>query len=159
MSFTPDLLSMNYKDFDKFVPLDDGDKAVVIKVYDGDTLTIGFRHGHNLRPVRQNVRIRGIDTPELKTKVEKEKELALLAKTRLKEVTMGKVVTILSPTSDKYGRLLCDLSTEQLNSVASFMLQEKEFCREYQGGKRQPWTSFTTSGTTSVTTSTTSVST
>lgn len=72
-TYTNDLDSMEYKDFSKFLALEDGDKAIVIKVYDGDTLTVGFRHGSSNRPVGESVRIRGIDTPELRTHSEKEK--------------------------------------------------------------------------------------
>ena len=138
MTFNEDLIGMKYDEFQKFVPLQDGDKAVVIKVYDGDTLTIGFLHGSVA--VRENVRVRGIDTPELRTKNKEEKRLALLARSRLKEVTMGKVVTMIKPECDKYGRLLCDLATQDLDSIAEYMLQAPGICRQYHGGARLPWT-------------------
>lgn len=128
---------LEYKDFDKFVALHDGDKALVIKVYDGDTLTVGFRHKN--KPARSSLRIRGIDTPELRSKSEEEKKMALDARSRLEEATMRKEVTIISPGSDKYGRLLCDVSTENIKSICDYMLEAKEICREYDGGKRQPW--------------------
>ena len=139
-TFSTILLDMEYGDFDKFVALEDGDKALVIKVYDGDTLTVGFLHGYSRRPVRGSVRIRGIDTPELRTKSEEEKRLALLAKSRLEQVTLREVVTIVSPESDKYGRLLCDLKTERgIESISEYMLEEPRLCRKYDGGARQPW--------------------
>lgn len=133
------LEELGYSDFEKFVALDDGDKALVIKVYDGDTLTVGFRHGSSNRSVRSSVRIRGIDTPELRSKSEEEKSLASEAKSRLEDATMRRVVTLISPESDKYGRLLCDLSTEDIPSISQYMLEAKDICREYDGGKRQPW--------------------
>lgn len=139
-TFTPDLHQLEFRDFGKFLPLEDGDKALVIKVYDGDTLTVGFRHGGSHRPVKESIRIRGIDTPEIRTRSEKEKELALLARARLKEVALGKVVTVVAPESDKYGRLLCDLRTESgVESISDYMLQAKDICRAYDGGPRQPW--------------------
>lgn len=139
-TFSPELLDLEYEDFGKLVALEDGDKAVVIKVYDGDTLTVGFLHGSSRKPVRESVRIRGIDTPELRTKSEEEKRLALLAKSRLEEVTLREVVTVVSPESDKYGRILCDLKTERgIESISEYMLQAREVCRDYDGGSRQPW--------------------
>lgn len=140
-SFRQDLINMEYDDFETFVALQDGDKALVIKVYDGDTLTIGFLHGSVPKPVRESVRIRGIDTPELRAKNEEEKRLAVLARERLEKVTMRKVVRLINPESDKYGRLLCDLATEDLKSVAEYMLRDHDICREYHGGQRMPWTS------------------
>ena len=130
---------LEYRDFEKFVALDDGDKALVIKVYDGDTLTVGFRHGSSNRTVRSSVRIRGIDTPELRSQSEEEKRMASVARSRLEDATMRKVVTLISPESDKYGRLLCDLSTDDITSISQYMLQAKHICREYGGGKREPW--------------------
>lgn len=139
-TYTQDLVDLEYGDFGKFLALEDGDKALVIKVYDGDTLTVGFLHGSSRRPVRESVRIRGIDTPELRTKSEEEKRLALLARSRLEEVTLREVVTIVSPESDKYGRLLCDLRTERgVGSISEYMLQAPGICRKYDGGARQPW--------------------
>ncbi len=151
-TFTPDLRQLEFRDFGVFLPLEDGDKALVIKVYDGDTLTVGFRHGGSQRPVKESIRIRGIDTPEIRTKSEREKELALLARARLEKVTLGKVVTVVSPESDKYGRLLCDLKTEsgdigdiddigniEIESISDYMLQDSDICRAYDGGPRQPW--------------------
>lgn len=134
-----DLNSLKYEDFKKFVPMEDGDKALVIKVYDGDTLTVGWRHGRSL--VRESVRIRGIDTPELRSKCVEEKRLADLARTRLRDVALRKYVTLLAPATDKYGRLLCDLRTETIPSISEYMLEARDFCREYVGGKRQPWSS------------------
>lgn len=134
-----ELEELEYGDFEKFVALDDGDTALVIKVYDGDTLTVGFRHGSSNRTVRSSVRIRGIDTPELRSKSEEEKKMASVARSRLENATMRKVVTLISPESDKYGRLLCDLSTDDITSISQYMLQAKDICREYDGGKREPW--------------------
>lgn len=132
-----DLKSFKYDDFKKFVHMEDGDKALVIKVYDGDTLTVGWRHGKSL--VRESVRIRGIDTPELRSKCMEEKNLAWLAKSRLEDVTLRQYVTLVAPETDKYGRILCDLRTETIPSISEYMLQTGAICREYGGGKRLPW--------------------
>lgn len=136
------LEELEYRDFEKFVGLNDGDKALVIKVYDGDTLTVGWTHSN--RNVRSSLRICGIDTPELRSKSEEETQMALAARSRLEEATMRKVVTLISPGLDKYGRLLCDISTEDITSISQYMLQAKDICREYDGGKRQPWTTTST---------------
>lgn len=138
-TYTPDLHEVPLGDFKKLLPLEHGDRALVIKVYDGDTLTVGFRH--RSKTVKESVRIRGIDTPEMRSKSEHEKELAMLAKTRLSEATLGEVVTVVSPETDKYGRLLCDLSTEKIHEkyISEYMLEAPDICRKYDGGTRQPW--------------------
>ena len=53
----------------------------VIKVYDGDTITIASKMPYeNSSLFRFNVRLNGIDTPEIKSKDKNEKALAILAR-------------------------------------------------------------------------------
>lgn len=131
----PDIATMDYADFEKFIPLQDGDQGLVIKVYDGDTLTIGWRYQPSYlipaKLVRESVRIRGIDTPEIRSKNAEEKVIALQARDRLAAVTMGEYVTLISPGTDKYGRILCDLQTSRVRSISEYMLQAPDLCRVY----------------------------
>lgn len=130
---------LEYGDFEKFVVMEERDSAVVIKVYDGDTVTLGFKHPGSGKPARVSCRIRGIDTPEMRGGSDYEKDLAVQARNRLDEVTLGKVVTVCSPDYDKYGRLLCDLRTSKIDSISGYMLKAPHICRPYDGGKKAPW--------------------
>ena len=135
-----DLIGKNYDEFTPFTPLKHDSKAVVIKVYDGDTLTLGFHHQSDGEPTRVSCRINGIDTPEIRGSSTGEKKLALEAKEFLSNVTMGEVVTILNPGKEKYGRVLCDLSTDEIPSVSHYMLQNPRICKPYDGGTKTQWT-------------------
>jgi endonuclease YncB( thermonuclease family) len=56
------------------VPITEG---YVLKVYDGDTITIASKLPFENSPIyRFSVRLAGIDTPEIKGKTEKEKHMA-----------------------------------------------------------------------------------
>ena len=134
-----DLSGLEYDDFDIYTPMDDGEKGIVIKVYDGDTVTIGFRKYGSNKNTRISCRINGIDTPELRGSSENEKSLALEAKDRLYKAVMGKSVTVMSPKSEKYGRLLCDLKTDEIDSISKYMLDDPRICKEYDGGKKVEW--------------------
>jgi len=120
------------------MPLVRGDEAFVMKVYDGDTLTLAWDHRGS--PVKLSTRILGIDTPELRSPDVREKEAALCAKQALSALCLHQWVTVDTDTQlDKYGRLLADLRLRDGRSVATEMLALGDICRAYDGGTRQPW--------------------
>ena len=134
-----ELVGKDYNTFTQFTPLKHASKAVVIKVYDGDTLTLGFHHQSDGEPTRISCRINGIDTPEIRGSSIVEKKLAYEAKEYLSNVMMGEVVTIMNPGKEKYGRVLCDLSTDEIPSISNYMLQNPRICKPYDGGTKAIW--------------------
>lgn len=94
--------------------------AQVVKVYDGDTITIVFRTGFDQPYFEYSVRMFGYDSPELKplkdkdytnsrfTSREDEIEQAKSARDYLANMILEKpVIAEVIPDDDKYGRLLC----------------------------------------------------
>lgn len=111
----------------------------VIKVYDGDTITIVTTlHNGDVTPIRDlykfNVRILGIDTPELKTKNAVERELGILARDALAALIMNKIVRLENIAYDKYGRILCNLYVNDID--ISKWLIENNHATPYSGGTR-----------------------
>ena len=47
-----------------------------VRNYDGDTITFNIRQAHPIIGDRINIRVNGIDTPEIRGKCSKEKNLA-----------------------------------------------------------------------------------
>lgn len=131
-------MALTYGNYDPFLPLKDGDQAFVVKVYDGDSLTLAWKDGEG-NGVRIGCRLRGIDTPELRGSSSCERGLALRARDRLESKVLGKAVTIRTPGTEKYGRVLADLQCDACASVAQHMLESKDACRPYEGGKRLEW--------------------
>lgn len=89
----------------------------VIKVYDGDTITIAtpLFNGDNVPRIetyRFNIRLRGINTPELRTKNSEERNLAIESRDYLASMVMDKIVRLENLGVEKYGRLLCDVFVE-----------------------------------------------
>lgn len=63
----------------------------VIKVYDGDTITIASKMPYDNSPLyRFHVRLNGIDTPEIKGKNPDEKSVAKLAKDFVSSLVLQK---------------------------------------------------------------------
>ena len=118
----------------------------VVRVYDGDTITIAARiHIDDIeipKLFRYSVRLRRIDSPEKKTKNKKEKELAIKSRDALSDLIMGKMVILENIEYDKYGRILAEILTEDQINVSDWML-DGGFAVKYDGGtKHRPaeWT-------------------
>lgn len=125
---------IQYHDTIEFVPPISGGK--VIKVYDGDTITIASRLPYNESPLyRFHVRLNGIDTPEIKGGSEHEKELAKKSRDALQSLILGNYVTLKRLEREKYGRILADVYLGELN-VGDWMLQNN-YAVTYSGGKKE----------------------
>ncbi len=107
----------------------------VIKVYDGDTITIASLLPNTTEPIyRFSVRLNGIDTPEIRGKTIAEKELAIYVRDALYEKIYGKMVELRNVANEKYGRVLAEiyLDGENINQ----WLVEQNFAVAYDGGKK-----------------------
>lgn len=122
---------IKYKDCVPFVPPIKTGR--VVKVYDGDTITVACKiPGLKNSPVyRFSVRLAGIDAPEMVTKNEEEKEMAKKARDCLSKEIMDKDVVLKHVKTEKYGRVLCDVYLDNLH-INEWML-EKRFAVKYNG--------------------------
>jgi len=141
-------IEVDWKDTTTFtVPLEEG---YVIKVYDGDTITVA-----NRLPLldddtiyRFSVRLNGIDTPEIKGKSDDEKEAAKAARDVVAEKILHKHITLKNVSTEKYGRLLADVWIGNLH--INQWLIDNRYALAYDGGtKIQPksWTEYQKNGT------------
>lgn len=112
--------------------------AIVLNIIDGDT----FLADAQVWPgqfVRVNVRIRGIDAPEMKSRCAGEHDAALRARDALAELIGDGAVSISNIGGAKYyGRVLADVETQQGVPVAEEMLG-RSLVRPYDGGRRAGW--------------------
>lgn len=128
------LLNITYNDTVEFVaPIT---TAKVIKVYDGDTITVASRLTPEMPTIyRFHVRLNGIDTPEIKGGSPNEKELAIRARDALSEKILGKIVTLENNKTEKYGRILSDVYLGDVH-LNQWMLQN-HYAIEYDGGTKK----------------------
>jgi len=110
----------------------------IIKVLDGDSLRLSVDLGFKLSRII-DVRIHGIDTPEIRGYQKSAGQLVrqALIKMLTKAQEKGQL-TLISEDLDKYGRCLGDIETQDNDSILNFLL-EKELGRIYNGGKRGKW--------------------
>ena len=113
----------------------------VIKVYDGDTITIASKLPFNDSPLyRLSVRLNGIDTPEIKGKNEDEKMAAKQTRDALAALILNKYVTLKNIQSEKYGRILADVYFGDLH-LNEWLIKEK-YAVKYDGGTKKSPTSW-----------------
>lgn len=128
-----DSSDIKYEDTIPFVP--PVTSGLVIKVYDGDTITIASKLPYSGSPLyRFSVRLNGIDAPEIRSKNAEEKKLAIIAKDALSEKIMNKVITLENIAVEKYGRILADVVINGEN-MSNYMLQQK-LAVKYDGGTK-----------------------
>jgi endonuclease YncB( thermonuclease family) len=108
----------------------------VIKVYDGDTITIAskLKNSTDDKIYRFSVRLLGIDSAEIKAKTVFEKNLAITARDALREKIMDRIVELRNITIEKYGRLLADVYCDGVH-INEWLLQNG-FAVPYDGGKK-----------------------
>ena len=112
----------------------------VTGIYDGDTFYIEMP-GLPPELKRIGVRVRGIDTAEIKGKCNEERRTANGAKlytTRMIKLS-GNRVTLQGLKWDKYGgRVDADVYLANGQNLARLMIMQG-YARPYQGGKRAGW--------------------
>jgi len=109
--------------------------AQIIRIIDGDTLEVDA-HPWPSHAVRVSVRLRGIDTPERRSRCADQRAAAQMARNELERLVSGfQTVELINVAGGKYyGRVLADMKAGT-RDIASAML-ESGLARPYQGGKR-----------------------
>lgn len=111
-------------------------EAKVVKVYDGDSITVVFKYMDTYH--KWLCRLNGIDSPEIKSSNPEEKQMAIKARDFLREKIFDKIIEISCGKFDKYGRLLCTVFIDDIN-INDLMVEECHAVR-YDGGTKKRWT-------------------
>jgi len=113
-------------------------EAKVIRVIDGDTFEAELSLWVDLTK-RTSVRVRGVDTPEIKGNCKAERDGAAAAKLRVSELLDGRIVSLTVIAPDKYaGRVDATVTLPDGQDLAKLLIAEK-LARPYAGGKRRSW--------------------
>ena len=133
------ILNVEYKDCKRFIPPITFGK--VVKVYDGDTITIANYLHPLIEPrvfYKFNIRLRRIDSPEINSKDLEIKKKAIESRDILKDLIFNKIVKLENVGIDKYGRLLAEVlidCSENTINVSDFMLNQN-LAVKYDGGSK-----------------------
>ena len=114
-----------------------GDIVGVLYVsnYDADTITVDIPSYPPIVGDKIPVRIYGIDTPEIRGRCAKERELAKKAKELVREIlTKAKTISLKNVGKDKYFRIIATVVADDIN--LGELLIKKGLAVEYFGGRK-----------------------
>lgn len=107
-----------------------------LKNYDGDTLTVNIPGVHPLFGDHVSVRVKSIDTPEIKGKLPCEKEKARIAQKLIENLLKNaRTIELANVERDKYFRVLADVIVDQKN--LSEVLIKNQLAYKYEGGTKE----------------------
>lgn len=109
----------------------------LVSVYDGDTFKIHLPCTKDVLCQDVSVRVKGIDTPEIKSKKPCEKAAAKKAKQYTTDFLKSGKINLYNCQRDKYFRLLCDVKVNE-QDLATKLLAEK-LAVKYDGGTKKEW--------------------
>lgn len=119
-------------------PLPSTYSAHVLDVIDGDTIRVSVQIWVD-QTIVTLVRVKGVDTPELRSSCADERRKSRLAKQRLTDLINGQDVFLHDAEYGKYaGRILGRVTLADGKDVSD-MLIEENLARYYDGGTRQSW--------------------
>lgn len=130
------LQSITYADTQIYIP--PIELCKVIKVYDGDTITVATKlYTPDSLIYRFSVRLAGIDTPEMHGSTSDERNAAIASRDVLSNMIMNKTVLLKNVRYEKYGRLLADVYLGEL--YLNQYLVDNKYAVPYNGGKKQKY--------------------
>jgi len=122
----------------KDIKFDDMSVEKVTSIYDGDTFRANIKGYPKIIGYRIPIRVNGIDTPELRAKCTKEKQLARFAK----QITVNLLrnankIELKNVKRGKYFRIIADVYVD--GKLLSDKLLEKGVAVKYSGGTKIDW--------------------
>ena len=101
-------------------------QAKVVRVYDGDTFYVNIDKVHSLFGAELGIRVKGIDTPELKGGTPETKAQGILARDfTIKFLEEAKRVDLHNCTRGKFFRIVCEVYGSKDKSLAAELLNAK----------------------------------
>ncbi len=111
-----------------------------LKNYDGDTVTFDIPDTHPLLGKKISVRIRSIDTPEIKGKAPCEKEAARIARKLISSVLKtAQRIDLLNIERDKYFRILADVHFDGKDLKEIVMKNNLAYAYEGKAKQKIDW--------------------
>ena len=114
-------------------------EAKIVDVHDGDTVKAVFKVFDTY--YKWNCRIAHVDTPEIRTDDDDEKERAIFVRDKVRELILDKIVTLHCLTFDKYGRLLAEIVIPNMKMRLHEWLIFNKYANVYEGKTKQKFIS------------------
>lgn len=113
-------------------------EAILVRVYDGDTITVDVPTFPAIIGDNISVRLSNIDTPEMTDKRPEVHSLAIKAREVLKKILQdAKKIELTELKRDKYFRINAIVLADGVNVQTTLI--KLELAKPYDGGKKTPW--------------------
>lgn len=110
----------------------------VVRVYDGDTITVNINEWPALLGHEIGIRVNGIDTPEIRGKCTSEKQKAREARDLVKRILANaEVIELRNLDRGKYFRVVADVYVD--GQELSKRVLNANLAHEYHGGTKSGW--------------------
>lgn len=112
--------------------------ALVTDAYDGDTLSVEAPIWPDI-VWAGNVRVRGVDTPEIQGACDSEKRWAVASRNFVMNLLLDETIILADVENDKYGgRVLATVNLVDGRALSDLLI-EGNYGRAYDGGERGDW--------------------
>ena len=113
----------------------------VDRVIDGDTFVINTQHeSPMIQELGLHIRVKGLDTPEIKGKCDKEKTLAKTAKEFLADLLEENYVILTNIEWDKFGgRIVADVFMADHQNLTNILISKKLGISYFGEKKTKDW--------------------
>ena len=109
-----------------------------LTAYAGNTFRVDIPDVHPIIGRDMPIRLRGVNTPEIRGKCEEEKALAIKARDFVRDLLANAESIILQNIGrDDFFRILADVSVDGVD-LSRTLIQNK-LARPYDGGKKESW--------------------
>ena len=107
-----------------------------VRNYDGDTITVNIPKVHTFFGKEMSIRVRGVDTPEIRTKDDCEKAKAYEAKEFVNNLLIkAKKINLENIDKDKYFRIVADIKFDGKNIAQNLI--DSGLAYPYDGGTKK----------------------
>lgn len=111
--------------------------AVIDEVIDGDTFDATIDLGFSTFK-KERLRLKGVDTPELRTSNKREKNAAILVTEFVKHLLKDRTLVIETNKKGGFGRYIADIYLPQGGTLSNYLLK-RGLAREYKA-RAPEWT-------------------
>jgi micrococcal nuclease len=109
----------------------------VVRVIDGDTVDVNISLGFGIWKKNERIRLEGLDTPEVRTRDDREKFFGVVAKNKLKELLDRDATLVLrSYDTGKFGRTLGDFLLPDGSTAVEYLI-DNHYGVEYDSENRE----------------------
>ena len=110
-----------------------------VRAYDGDTITVNIPRLPEVFGRNIGIRVRGVDTPEIRGKCDNEKYLAIRARNYVRSLLENaQKIDLINPERGKYFRIVADVRFDGADLRDSLL--HMGYAINYNGGtKTNPW--------------------